>query len=143
MENRKKNTGKKHHTWKGILAFANKAASITTSRQRKEKAFSLFGGSIYSRSDRRNRTLHPHRMDRQRIYGGSAGYWTPVVPSWLFGCRLCFAGRFTGRKYVVVSSLCLPYSRKYPNIPDRKDEPSFHGDNSKGIIGRVQKPDPG
>ena len=22
MENRKKNTGKKHHTWKGILAFA-------------------------------------------------------------------------------------------------------------------------
>ena len=32
MMNRKKNTGKKHHTWKGILAFANKAASITTSR---------------------------------------------------------------------------------------------------------------
>ena len=23
MENRKKNTGKKHHTWKGILAFAS------------------------------------------------------------------------------------------------------------------------
>lgn len=133
MENRKKKYWKETSHMERHSGFC----------QRKEKAFSLFGGSIYSRSDRRNRTLHPHRMDRQRIYGGSAGYWTPVVPSWLFGCRLCFAGRFTGRKYVVVSSLCLPYSRKYPNIPDRKDEPSFHGDNSKGIIGRVQKPDPG